>query len=203
MRQLEKNLLSRTRIIESAKREFAAKGYGLSSINTICSEGGISKGNLYHYFKDKDTLYIACINDCFEKLSIFLKTCLSEDLSPQEELEHYFTARMRYFSQHMEDQWLFLEAVTAPPEMLKTDIWACRKPFDDLNTELLESILGKTHLKPGIGKEEAIETFRLFQDFVNARYPSVIDPVDREKICKRAIFIFLYGILNEEPNEKQ
>ena len=53
MKREEKNQISRQRILESAAKEFAEKGYGLSSINVICAEGDISKGILYHYFKDK------------------------------------------------------------------------------------------------------------------------------------------------------
>ncbi|MEG1873185.1 MAG: TetR/AcrR family transcriptional regulator, partial [Ruthenibacterium sp.] len=61
MKRDEKNLASRRKILDSALAEFGANGYGLSSINTICSAGGISKGILYHYFKDKDELYLACV----------------------------------------------------------------------------------------------------------------------------------------------
>lgn len=69
MKREEKNQISRQRILESAAKEFAEKGYGLSSINVICAEGDISKGILYHYFKDKDELYLTCVQACFDGLT--------------------------------------------------------------------------------------------------------------------------------------
>ncbi len=39
--------------MDSALNEFSKQGYGASSINTICSAQGISKGIIYHYFKTK------------------------------------------------------------------------------------------------------------------------------------------------------
>ena len=61
MKREEKNLQTRRRIMDSALNEFSKQGYGASSINTICSAQGISKGIIYHYFKTKDDLFLACV----------------------------------------------------------------------------------------------------------------------------------------------
>jgi len=99
MKREERNQISRQRILESAAKEFAEKGYGLSSINVICAEGDISKGILYHYFKDKDELYLTCIQDCFDGLTAYLKLALSKaEASVQAQLDQYFAARWDYFN---------------------------------------------------------------------------------------------------------
>ena len=54
MKREEKNQQTRRRIMDSALAEFAANGYGGSSVNTICAAQGISKGIVYHYFESKD-----------------------------------------------------------------------------------------------------------------------------------------------------
>ncbi len=51
--------------MDSALNEFSKQGYSASSINTICSAQGISKGIIYHYFKTKDDLFLACVEECF------------------------------------------------------------------------------------------------------------------------------------------
>lgn len=73
MKREEKNFISLQRILDTATQEFARQGYGLSSVNTICNSGGISKGILYHYFKDKDALYLACLQTCFDRLTAALR----------------------------------------------------------------------------------------------------------------------------------
>ena len=48
----------RSRILEAALVEFAAKGYKKASTNTIVREAKVSKGLLFHYFISKKDLYI-------------------------------------------------------------------------------------------------------------------------------------------------
>lgn len=50
-------------------REFAAHGFEAASMNMICQDGGISKGNLYHYYPSKGALYLECVRRCFEELT--------------------------------------------------------------------------------------------------------------------------------------
>ena len=69
MKREEKNQQTRRRIMDSALAEFAANGYGGSSVNTICAAQGISKGIVYHYFESKDELYLACVEECFQCLT--------------------------------------------------------------------------------------------------------------------------------------
>ncbi len=47
----------RDKIINAALEEFAANGYDKASTNEIVKNAGISRGLLYHYFKDKEELY--------------------------------------------------------------------------------------------------------------------------------------------------
>jgi AcrR family transcriptional regulator len=44
------------RVLEGALEEFAARGYGRASLNTLTSQLGISKGSIFQYFKDKPGL---------------------------------------------------------------------------------------------------------------------------------------------------
>jgi AcrR family transcriptional regulator len=46
------------RILNAALKEFVQKGYENASTNEIVKEAEISKGLLFHYFKNKKTLYL-------------------------------------------------------------------------------------------------------------------------------------------------
>ena len=53
-----KRTLVRTKeILSVATRLFVTQGYEATSMNQIREEAGISKGLIYHYFKDKDELF--------------------------------------------------------------------------------------------------------------------------------------------------
>ena len=47
----------KSRILETAIHEFAEKGYGGASINTMVSRLGISKGSIFQYFNNKKSLF--------------------------------------------------------------------------------------------------------------------------------------------------
>jgi AcrR family transcriptional regulator len=55
--QGEKSERSRGLILESALRLFSGQGYRGTSIREIAEEAGLSTGNLYHHFPDKEALF--------------------------------------------------------------------------------------------------------------------------------------------------
>lgn len=57
------------RIINAAIKEFARKGFDNASTNEIVKEAGISKGLLFHYFKNKKQLYLFLKDHLMELLA--------------------------------------------------------------------------------------------------------------------------------------
>lgn len=197
MKREEKNIQSRHKIIANALDEFADKGYGLSSINTICSKGKISKGIMYHYFKDKDELYLTCIRECFDKLTEFLRDSLEEGSKNQ--LQEYFQIRQTFFEKNPLYQRIFCDAIISPPKHLSDEISKIKTDFDNLNISVLTKILKDVNLCKDINIEQVIEIFRLFQDFINARYQMTsynnFEIKQHDEISSRALNALLYGII--------
>ncbi len=67
MKRAERTELTVAKILEAALEEFGAKGYSGGTVNNICKRG-INKGLVYHNFKDKDALYLACLEAGCKKL---------------------------------------------------------------------------------------------------------------------------------------
>ncbi len=194
MKREEKNLQSRRKIIDSAMREFAEQGYGLSSINIICETGGISKGILYHYFRDKDEIYVACVTQCFDALAKYLRGHVAfEGEDAQASLEAYFDARLAFFRENPPYQRLFFEAVLSPPAHLSAAIAQSKVEFDALNGAVFSALLDSVALRPDMAKQEVVEIFRQYQDFVNATGPAT-DAASHEERCRRAVSVLLYGV---------
>ncbi len=206
MKREEKNQQTRRRIMDSALTEFANQGYGASSVNTICGVQGISKGIIYHYFKTKDNLYLACIEECFQLLTQYLKSSFSVDEHPiEKQLEKYFSIRMTFFQEHPIYQPIFCEAVVSPPAHLKAEIQAIKQDFDSLNIKILEDLLLPLSLRPEISKSEVVDAFRQLQDFINIKYQiagiSEKEYERRDESCRKALNILLYGVLARKENE--
>lgn len=200
MNREEKNQQTRRRILDSALAEFSVQGYGASSINTICGAQGISKGIIYHYFETKDDLYLACVEECFQLLTAYLKDNLpphGEGIEAQ--LTSYFSARLAFFQAHPAYQRIFCDAVVMPPAHLRAAIQARKAPFDALNISILNRLIKPAVLRRDITQAEVVDVFRLYQDFINAKYQMVdaraIDIKAHEADCHLALSILLYGVL--------
>jgi AcrR family transcriptional regulator len=201
MKREEKNLNTKTKIMESAVREFARHGYEAASLNVICEKGDISKGIIYHYFYSKEDLYLCCVGECFHRITVYLQKHMS-DKADGGILADYFSARTEYFKNNPAQAELFCGAVLYPPEMLQEKILHERKEFDALNQNILKKIIRQNEVRSDISEREILNAFEMFQNMLNAGYRNVIggraDIVKHEKDCRNILNIFLYGIVKRD-----
>lgn len=84
---------SKEKILETAAREFAKKGFDSVSMNEIAKLVDLNKATLYHHFQDKKTLYKEIIKVELDKLhSNFEKELDYENKSGEELLVGYIKA---------------------------------------------------------------------------------------------------------------
>ena len=69
MNQEERSERSRAQILESALKLFSHRGYGATSVRDIAEDAGLSKGNVYHHFSDKETIFRALLDQYFQAMS--------------------------------------------------------------------------------------------------------------------------------------
>ena len=87
---MDNNKETKERLIESALAEFSEKGYTKASLRKICADAGVTTGALYFFFKDKEDLFAAIVEQPFNELkSLLLGHFTSEkEISLSEMYEH-------------------------------------------------------------------------------------------------------------------
>lgn len=70
--KLDNNKETKERLIESARAEFSEKGYTKASLRKICADAGVTTGALYFFFKDKEDLFAAIVEQPFNELKSLL-----------------------------------------------------------------------------------------------------------------------------------
>ena len=196
VKQAEKNKKSREHILSYAFKEFAAQGYQGASVNAICANGRISKGLLYHYYADKDALYLACVERCFRELTEYLSGHLEEEtVTP----DQYFDTRLQFFREHSCHQRLFCDAVINPQSHLKEALSVCRKAFDALNESMLTAILRKERLADGVSVSDAVRQLQLLADFTSTYLKNSeqggCQLEEHERLCRQVLHTMLYGLI--------
>lgn len=81
---------TKTRLIESARAEFAEKGYMKASLRKICADAGVTTGALYFFFKDKEDLFAAIVGRPLDELKAVLLEhfTVEKELTMSEVYEH-------------------------------------------------------------------------------------------------------------------
>lgn len=83
---------SRAAILQAAAFEFAEHGIAGARTDSIAREARVNKALLYYYFKDKETLYGAVLDDAFSGLKKAVFQVLDSDLAPRVKILEYAKA---------------------------------------------------------------------------------------------------------------
>ena len=81
-------------------REFACEGIAGARTDAIARSAKVNKALLYYYFKDKEALYGAVLDQVFGGLVACVGEVLSRDLPPREKILAYAGAHFDYVSTH-------------------------------------------------------------------------------------------------------
>lgn len=89
---------TRTQLIESACRLFAARGYAGASISSIARELGLSKQALLHHFASKGALYTLAVEQAAAAVLQLLFDAMEDDHPPEDQLAAFFEYYQRLLS---------------------------------------------------------------------------------------------------------
>jgi AcrR family transcriptional regulator len=89
-------------ILAAATEEFAAKGIGGARVDAIARGAGTNKRMLYHYFGDKEGLYISVLEQAYAQIREAEKSLDLAQRSPEEGLKELALFTWRYFLSHPE-----------------------------------------------------------------------------------------------------
>ncbi len=89
---------SRAAILQAAIKEFSQEGLAGARTDAIARAARVNKALLYYYFKDKDALYGAVLDQVFAGLAVAVDGPLSSDLLPKQKLLAYAGAHFDYIA---------------------------------------------------------------------------------------------------------
>lgn len=139
-------------ILAAAVQEFAAKGYGGARIDAIAARAGINKRMLYHYFGDKDALYLAVLESAYRKIRSAERELHLSELHPEGAIRELVRFTWNYFLKNPEFLSLLGTENLHRAKFLKRSarIFELHSPLIAVLSDILERGVRARIFRPGI-----------------------------------------------------
>lgn len=209
MTQKERQERSREEIYQAALTEFGTLGYEKASMERICGQHGISKGMMYHYYSNKDELFLLCVERTFADLKTHVERDAGELVGQGilETIKNFFMIREYYFQLHPEQKMIFEDAILHPPKHLVEQIQELRGPIREVNREFIRQLVEKMPLRPEMDPQKAVR----YLESVEHYFQSIIRDYQDDRAAEDMHTMFetaeeildmvLFGILHQSEAE--
>ena len=91
---------TREKLLTAARREFADSGLAGARVDEIAARAGVNKQLVYHYFGDKDALYLAVLEWVYEEIRAQERKLNLEGLPPQQAIKRLIEASFDHLAAH-------------------------------------------------------------------------------------------------------
>jgi AcrR family transcriptional regulator len=127
-------------IHKAALAEFADVGYGGARVDMIAERAGVNKRMLYHYFGNKDDLFLYVLERAYEKIRAHEEKLDLVNLSPEDAVRELVKFTFTYHHDNPEFMRLLNNENLYQAEHVKKSkkIRQMHSPFVDLMTDVLK-----------------------------------------------------------------
>lgn len=122
-------------ILEAATAEFSEKGFGGARVDTIAARAKINKRMLYHYYGNKEDLFLAVMEHAYNEIRSHERELNLENKPPEEAVRILARYTFDYFIEHPE----FIRLLNSENLFNARHIKKSRK-IRDLHFPLIEQI---------------------------------------------------------------
>src|SRR5215468_3407188 len=91
---------TRQKLLIAARREFAEGGLAGARVDEIAARAGVNKQLVYHYFGDKDALYLAVLEWVYEEIRAQERALNLEGLPPQQAIRKLIESSFDHLAAH-------------------------------------------------------------------------------------------------------
>ena len=122
-------------ILAASVKEFTDKGYEGARIDNIARRAGVNKRMLYHYFGNKESLYVAVLERSYTGIRSAERNLRLSDRDPVEAMRDLVSFTWRYYQAHPE----FLSLLNTE-NLLRAKFLKRSSRIFELNSPLIEQI---------------------------------------------------------------
>lgn len=142
-----KRRAKRARILESAVRSFAAKGFYGTSMDDIAEDLLLTRGSLYYYFKDKEEILALCHETALDAMLDVVERVRASQLPPEKALRRIVVEHARVMVDKFHGTALALQFDALDPRR-RAAVVAARDAYERSVREVIAEGVAKKVFRP-------------------------------------------------------
>ncbi len=174
-------------VFEAALDEFSSNDYDSTSMNQIIINAGISKGSMYHYFHNKEDLFMYMIERVMEKKAAFLKSFLDHFDKPAEEmaffeiLTFHLEASIRFARENCRYHMIAVQIQNMPAGKMKDRIWdRFQAAFEQYIEAMVDKAMKEGELRKDLGRDFVIRILKFVLLRFSEIYPNYNELLNKD-----------------------
>jgi len=113
MRREEKSKIVRDRILDTSRDLFILKGYKAATTREIIEKAGITTGTLYHFFRDKEDIFLNIVIATYEDAMKAAETIIGRQSNSSLQYATIYALEMKAIQKYYRVAELYLESYSS------------------------------------------------------------------------------------------
>jgi len=180
-------------IVTAAGDLFDRQGFNQTSLQEIADAVGIARPSIYHYFENREQIFVAGIDVITEIRNKIVEKMHAHEGDPIERLTSIANELGRLVSEN--PVWvrvLLKDEVALPPKARQRDL-ASRKAYFDLLADLLSDGIDRGYLRP---LDERATALVIVNALTGLQYQYAADvEIDLEAFAESTVDVILQGVV--------
>lgn len=126
-------------------------------MDRVSSEQGIAKGTLYLYFRSKQELFFACVDQGMRELQLTVQTAAQSRSEPFERISAAILAYLLFFEQHPEQVELLMQERAFFPDRQKPTYFTYREESRERWREVWSGLLKDGSIRPDLQVDQILD----------------------------------------------
>jgi len=188
---------TRAMLVEVARQLFAQKGVVDTTMNDIAAASQKGRRTLYTYFRNKEEIYMACVESELQIVTVALQSAMKQNLEPQEKLEVFIRAHFDVFKD------MVIRNGSLHADFFKDiiEIEKLRRKLDRKETVMLAQILKEGEMMGVFDVKDIRKTAQIMQFALKGlEVPYIRENIRNRKEQSQFIYDLLFYGLRKKDN---
>lgn len=162
------------KILKASLEEFAAHGFDKASTDNISKAAGVSKGLIFHYYGNKENLYITTINMCIDDIFEEFNNVNYDEFDFIDALVNMMELKYNFYLKNPMHYKLLINSFFNPSKKLQKKLEDRYAELKKIGVSIIVDMINKLPLKKDIETIDIITIIVSITNVVESKYLSYL-----------------------------